>query len=233
MLKKILLAVSSLAILAAASAANAGGPPVYSVYPATATIKVKGTEYLQAGASKIVSGSANNQKLIRLAMGNDINTPFPNEKNLVLGYVPYGPFYSCEAQLVVWNKLTNTAVGVLGFVNSCHGTSFQTSKPASLKSGTRTDLETTYVRLENTSDNCSSLNQSLLSGDIYAQGLLTRKVLTGGTDTGTSFKFTRFVGDAYDRSDDTALTVVDGSISVNFTKKLGTTSQELYEECDE
>lgn len=229
MLRKMFLITSALVMLSAATVANAGSVAV-PVYPATASIKVKGTDQASSGAYKIVSGTGTNQKLIRLAMGADSEVAYPNEKNLVLGYVPAETPFSCDAEVVVWNKVTLQVVGVLAYVNSCYGPTFQKTVPAPGKSGSESYLQTSRVYFEDTTENCSSLNNSLLSGTVAALGEVAGKKPVEGNTTATSFKFTRFVGDVEIEGDDSP-TVVDGSITATFTKTLGTTSAVLYSSC--
>jgi len=233
MLRKIFLTISALAMLTAVSAANAGSVAV-PVYPMTGSIKVKGTEEASSGAQKIFSGTGTTQKLIRMAMGGDTEVAVPNEKNLVLGYVPLtdSPL-SCTAQVVVWNKVTLAVVGLVAYVNSCYGPNTQSAAPAPGKAGTRIFLQNSRIYFENnTSENCSSLNQNQLSGAAYAIGEYSSKKPAQGNSVPQNFKFTRLLGDVAIVGDD-SLNVVDGTFTATFTKTLGTTSASLFADCPE
>ncbi|PTU31157.1 hypothetical protein [Stenotrophobium rhamnosiphilum] len=230
MLKKVLVAVSSLAILAAASAANAGGPSPVPVYPATGTVKIKGTEQIASSAYKIFSVTVTNQKLIRLMMGNDVNTPLLNEKNLVLGYI--GDTRYCSGQnYVVWNKSTSQIVGLVAAINACNGNA-QAVYPANGKSGAHTYLSTTELYFPTTEDNCSSLNKSHIYGTASALQTKSAKMNVAREITFTGSKITRLVGDVTDFVEDAGLTIVDGTFSVNYTKQLGTSNQNLSGLCE-
>lgn len=219
-----------------ATTANAGVSAGYPIAPVTGSFKIVGSDKFENGSSKFFKETATAKTIIRVAMGNDPDTPITSvvEKNLVLAMAH--PEDACGAEIVVWDKVEHIIRAEFAVISStdCEGDSISNG-PADGKSGNYSEYFTLNVNFIGAGDNsCSELDTSKVSGDGFALGQYTEKtsvVNQESTTTPGGVSVTNLIGDL---QADEHLIVTGGSFKADFrpSKQLGTSNASIAMNCN-
>lgn len=218
-----------------ATTANAGAP-AYPIAPVSGSFKIVGSDKFEDGSSKFFKETASAKTIIRVAMGNDPDTPITSvtEKNLVLGLAH--PEDACGAELVVWDKVDHIIRAEFAVISNtdCEAESISNG-PADGKSGTYSEFFTLDVNFIGAGENdCSAVDTSKVKGGGFALGQYSEKTSVKNqqaTTTPVGVTVTNLIGDL---QSDEHLVITGGSFKADFTpsKQLGTSSLGIAMTCN-